>query len=181
MKTLARGISRDIVVPGRKGLEYIPRVIGGHQAPVAGRAQRHRLVDTTVAREPGDHLVILGPAHHHPGPRIAEEMLELPGRVAGIQRQVDEAGAHAAEIETQRLRGLVHLDGDPVTRLRPKGREAVRELRRRAIQPGVGELPAIGGLDGHGVRSPGEAPAQQLVEVGVSVLAHCLPSKFKWN
>jgi hypothetical protein len=66
---------RDIVVPGRKGLEYIPRVIGGHQAPVAGRAQRHRLVDTTVAREPGDHLVILGPAHHHPGPRIAEEML----------------------------------------------------------------------------------------------------------
>ncbi len=164
----------DVVPTADYGLEAIVRLRSLDEAAIARLSERHRARHTAAPGKPTDHVHILGSANDHARLRVAEEMLELALWIARVQRQINEARAQAAEIKAQRLGRFVHLHRDAVTGARAEREQAICKTRGLPLHVGIGQLLSIGGLDGGRVQTPGEAPAQQRVEIGVCFLAHGL-------
>ena len=68
--------------------------------------------------------------------RVAEEIGELALLVAGVERQVDEPGAQAREIERERLPALVDLHRDAIAGRATGIGERVGDARRRGVELG---------------------------------------------
>ena len=108
---------------------------------------------------------------------VVEEVGDLAFLVGGVERQVDEPGAQAAEVEQQRLGGFLHLHRDAVAGLeaqRPRGatRSARSWPRLRRSSPRAPESRSSSGA--RAVR--GKARCEERVEVGVRHRVSMMPS-----
>ena len=99
--------------------------------------------------------------------RVAEEIGELAPLVAGVERQVDEAGAQAGEIERERLPTLVHLHGDAIAALRTRLHQRVRDARRRGVEIVVVDDRTVRNQQAGLIRAFREMRGEEGVEVGV--------------
>jgi hypothetical protein len=78
-----------------------------------------------------DHADAPGAAHDHARLGVAEEILELALLIRRVERQVDESGAQAREVEGEHLPMLVRLHGDAIARHAARAHECVRDARGR--------------------------------------------------
>ena len=98
---------------------------------------------------------------------VAEEVRELALLIAGVERQVDEAGAQAREIERERFPAFLDLHGDAVAADATGIGQRVRKARGRGVELIVVDHRPVrdeqAGLAGALV----EMRAEQGVQVGV--------------
>src|SRR5690606_13722632 len=69
---------------------------------------------------------------------IADEIGDLIFAVGGVERQIDESGAQATEIEEDVVRRLVDLDRDPVSGRQPKSQKEIRVACGLRLQVRIG-------------------------------------------
>ena len=131
--------ARHVDVAGRGGLRpwpsrlpspCSPRVSDVRHAELRGQL-RHRLLE-------------LGPADEQGRLGVAQEVADLARGVGGVERQVDGAGAQAAEIEHQRLGALLDLGRDAVAGLDAQIQEHLGHAAGQVEQVGVAERAAVG-------------------------------------
>ncbi len=111
---------------GQIGERSPPRLIQSlDPGPDAGRDVLHALQDRGVADD-------------HSGFGVADEIGQFDQRVGRIQRQVDQSGPQAGQIEQQAAGGLFDLHRDPIARDQARGREHVGQPRRSFAQRSIG-------------------------------------------
>ena len=167
---------------GTRGVEERGEVVGlpldrvealGHRAArldqgaVFVRAESQRLTDAVTLAQPGDRVQELRPRHHHPGLGIAEEVVQLPLRIRGVEREIDGARAQAREVEDERLRRLLHLHRNAVAGFDAPLAHQARVARRSGLDVGPGPHRAVGGFEAGGGAVGGEVRFEECVQVGV--------------
>jgi len=89
-------------------------------------ARRIQGLHRRAARDRGNRGEVRGIADHHFGFGIANKIIELSGRIGGVERQEDRAGPQRSEIEHQPFRRFLDLRGDP---------QALRDAHKRTFAP----------------------------------------------
>ncbi len=113
----AGGVDRVGRVVGAEGHGRRGRRVGGERLPVLGAAG----ADHDGARLGGDGGAGLV-GDDDPGAAVLEQVADALGRVGGIDRDVDGAGAHDADERGDEVGGAVHVHGDVVPGRTPRAR-----------------------------------------------------------
>ena len=153
------GVARD----GLEGVGLAARRLGQaspaigvereHACPGRGRDRLEALVARRVADEDG-------------GLGVAEEVLDLGRRVAGVERQEDPARPHRGEVEHDRLDRLLDLGRDPVAGPQPQDREGVRHPPGPGDEVGIADPLARSRLD-RDLVGVGDTAGEDVEEIGV--------------
>ncbi len=129
-------------------------------SPVRHRASRHRLHAALRARG-RDRLALAGLADHKARLGVADEIIELGGRIGGVERQIDRAGPQRSRDRAARLRAI--FSTCTATRspgATPRAHQHIRQLRRSASSSRHRySVRAVGRLDEACPRSRGDARA----------------------
>ena len=126
----ARGIKdRRQIIGGTLDIDELGGFVRRHRHQAAATLLVQRL-DLGTARigNLGNAVSRFRRADHKPRLGIADEIVEFRQGIGGVERQVDGTGTHAGEIEHQRLRALLDLDGNAITRHHTQLDERVGEL-----------------------------------------------------
>ena len=134
----------EIVRPARgvgEGRRRAGEMFG--QRAVALHAERDHMRDAGLFGDGRELFARRGIAHEDARLGVAEEIGDLRWRIGGVERQENGAGAHAAEIEQNRLGRFVDLHGDAVAGNHAQRREGGRHARRTLGEIAVGRLHAV--------------------------------------
>ena len=153
------GAPVDIGERGRRG-----RALFGEGAVVV-RAERLDRAHTGLLSHGQQRVAPRGIAHEDRGAGVRQEVGNLVRRIGRVQRQEHRTGAHAGEIEEQRLGRFLHLHGDAVSRRHAEPDERIGETCRALGHIAIGESRAVAVLD-EDLVGRGEAAGDTLVEIG---------------
>ncbi len=122
-----------VVVIARDRAETVLLPIGqlGKAAPALA-VHHMEMIDAELPRQLLHHRLLARIADDQCRLRIAEEIFHFPSLVGRVERMEHEAALQAGEIEAQITDGLLHLDADPVPRLRTERGDGIGHLRHAA-------------------------------------------------
>ena len=110
-----------------------------------------------------------GVAEHEPWFGVVQEIFDLGLAVGGVERQINQVGAQAAEIEEQRLRRFFRLHRHAVAGFESKAGQEPGIAGRRPLKIVVAVTPSVLRLDA-GLRQARAKPlGKQAVQIGVHV------------
>ena len=138
------------------------------QLAVAGTAQAEHRGHIGITRDPGERLLPGRCADKQSRLRIAQEKADLVRRVCGVQRDVDRAGAQAAEIEQHGFDGFFNLNHDPIAPIDTQVMQQALHTGSALRQLGIAQLAVIICVQKQRRRVLREALAEQRIEIGVT-------------
>ena len=109
--------------------------------------------------------VASGCGDDHARPGVTDEVLDLEVGVALVQRDVDDTGAHATEVQRHRQRRLRDLGHEAISRHQPPRPERAGDACAEVVDVAVREDRAVGEAQERLVESAPEPGAQAGVEV----------------
>jgi hypothetical protein len=80
-------------------------------------------------------LFVAGPANKQYGGCVAQQKSQFIRLVSGVQRQKHQTGAHASQVNAQRLHRFVHLHRHPVAAHTTERQQRIRVTARHLMQP----------------------------------------------
>ncbi len=144
-----------------EGRGLAPRAVAD-LAAVRVEGQHRRL-----AREHCDRAQEFRPANDDARLGVGEEIGQLGLLIAGVQRQIDEPGAKACEVEREHLPVLVGLHRDTVASRTTRSNERVGDACRLGEKLAVVHDRTSGNEDARLLRPVGRVGFDQSVEIGV--------------
>ena len=160
-----RGEVAGAAFDGVEGIRH--RAARLDQGAVVAHSEGERLVDAVPFAERRESFRRLGSSHHESRLGIAEEVVQLPIRIRGVEREIDRARAQAREVEDECPRGLLHLHRDAVARRHAPFGHHVRTAGRRRLDVGPGPQHPVRGFEAGCGAVSGEMRFEECVEVGV--------------
>ena len=140
------------------------RARGLDQRAVFLHAQRLDMGDARARRHGCELFAAGGIAHENLRLGVAEKILDLRGRVGGVERQEDRARAQACEIQQHRVGRFLDLHGDAVAGLHAARAQKIGDAPRARMKIAVGDLAAFRRLDEDFLRR-GRAARDQVIEI----------------
>jgi hypothetical protein len=106
-----------------------------------------------------------GAADHRARRGVVEIIFDFGGAIGGVEREINQARAQAAEIEKHRRRRFLDLRRDAVARPESQVRQKARVARAFAFEIAIAVIDARGCFDKGVCQRFGETLAKQVVEV----------------
>ena len=150
-----------VLMDGRSGGDRV----GPAPAPV--RTQRKNMTDAARGRCDLEVPRRLWPPDGYGGLGVGEEVRDLFRAVRGIQRKEGSTCAHGAEVDEERFRCLVHLNGHAIAPRETQGAQQTHHLGAPLLHRGIRERSSILKLDPRLLQVRPEAGGERAVEVHV--------------
>ncbi len=131
-----KGTRRGRLGFARHGVEVIRHRRGRSRERAAAVGVQSFDTRAAASGDRGEGVGLRAVADQQPCAGVFDEIAEFLARIAGVQRQEDDAGLHAGGVERQRLGRLLGLGGEAVAGFEAETRERVGDARSKA-QKGV--------------------------------------------